>query len=46
MSRYTYIDETMGPFNDGSGYPVFYFVYRKWTDLTAHQQDKVDGESW
>jgi len=38
-SRYTWIDDTFGPINDGSGYPIFYFVYRSWTSTTPYYAD-------
>ena len=41
-----YIDETMGPFNHGNGYPIFYFIYRQWDDQSNWAADKMDGISW
>ena len=32
--KYKYLDDTMGPFNDGSGFPTFYFLFRNWVDPT------------
>jgi len=30
-NRYKWIDDTIGPFNDGNGFSIFYFIYRQWT---------------
>lgn len=35
-NKYRYLDDTMGPFNDGTGYPTFYFLFRQWDSYSNY----------
>jgi hypothetical protein len=45
-NKYKWIDDAMGPFNDGSGYATFNFIFRQWDNEANWQNDAVDGVSW
>jgi len=45
-SRYKWTDDAFGPYNDGSGYSTWYFVFRQWYDSSHWSADEVDNYSY
>ena len=42
-SRYRTMDESMGPFNEGTA--CMYFTYRAWVDINYYNDQRMDGYS-